>query len=193
MPWLRYGWTPTRLPSKCDCGKNFNVEHALSCAKGGFPTLRHNEIRDTTASLLTEVCSEVCVEPNLQPVSADQLNGASANSQENARLDISANGVWGGRFQKTYFDVRVFNPLAPSNRNQSHAATYRKHKLEKKRAYQQRVQEVEHSSFTPLVLSVTGGMGVEASLFYKRLSSLLAQKWDITYNKTLCWLRCHAA
>ena len=184
---LRYGWTPTRLPSKCDCGKNFNVEHALSCAKGGFPTLRHNEIRDTTASLLTEVCSEVCVEPNLQPVSADQLNGASANSQENARLDISANGVWGGRFQKTYFDVRVFNPLAPSNRNQSHAATYRKHELEKKRAYQQRV---EHSSFTPLVLSVTGGMGVEASLFYKRLSSLLAQKWDITYNKTLCWLRC---
>ena len=83
--------------------------------------------------------------------------------------------------------MRVFNP---SNRNQSHAATYRKHELEKKRAYQQRVQEVEHSSFTPLVLSVTGGMGVEASLFYKRLSSLLAQKWDITYNKTLCWLRC---
>ena len=97
---LRYGWTPTRLPSKCDCGKNFNVEHALSCAKGGFPTLRHNEIRDITASLLTEVCSEVCVEPNLQPVSADQLNGASANSQENARLDISANGVWGGKILK---------------------------------------------------------------------------------------------
>ncbi len=47
---LRYGWTPTRLPSKCDCG---NVEHALSCAKGGFPTLRHYEIRDTTASKFT--------------------------------------------------------------------------------------------------------------------------------------------
>ncbi len=118
----------------------------------------------------------MCVEPNLQPVSADQLNGASANSQEGARLDISANGV---RFQKTYFDVRVFNPLAPSNRNQPQAATYRKHEMEKKRAYQQRIQEVEH---TPLVLSVTGGMGVEATLFYKRLSSLLAQKWDITYS-----------
>ncbi len=73
--------------------------------------------------------------------------------------------------------MRVFNSLAPSNRNQSQAATYRKHKLEKKRAYQ---QEVEHSSFTPLVLLVTGGMGVEASLFYKHLSLLLAQKWDIT-------------
>ncbi len=97
---LRYGWTPARLPSKCDCGKNFNLEHALSCAKGGFPTLRHNEIRDTTASLLTEVCSEVCVEPNLQPVSADQLNGASANSQEGALQDWTYRpSVWGADFK----------------------------------------------------------------------------------------------
>ena len=63
------------------------------------------------------------------------------------------------RFQKTYFDVRVFNPLAPSNRNKAPAAVYRKHKLEKKWAYQQRIQEVEHSSFTLLVLSATGGIG----------------------------------
>ena len=127
---LRYGWTPSRLPSKCECGNSFNVEHALSCAKGGFPSLRHNEIRDITASLLTEVCSEVCVEPELQPVTTNQLNGASANSQDGARLDVSANGVWGGRFQKTYFDVRVFNPLAPSNRSQAPAVVYRKHELE---------------------------------------------------------------
>ena len=105
--------------------------------------------------------------PDLQPVTSDQLNGASANSQDGARLDVSANGVWGGRFQKTYFDVRVFNPLAPSNRNQAPAAVYRKHELEKKRAYQQRIQEVEHSSFTPLVLSATGGMGNAATIFYK--------------------------
>ena len=173
---LRYGWTPSRMPSKCECGNTFNVEHALSCAKGGFPSLRHNEVRDITASLLTEVCSEVCVEPDLQPVTSDQLNGASANSQDGARLDVSANGVWGGIFQKTYFDVRVFNPLAPSNRNQAPASVYRKHELEKKRAYQQRIQEVEHSSFTPLVLSATGGMGNEATIFYKRLASLLSQK-----------------
>ena len=62
------------------------------------------EILDITASLLTEACSEVCVEPDLQPVTSDQLNGASANSQDGARLGMSANGVWGGRFQKTYFD-----------------------------------------------------------------------------------------
>ena len=68
----------------------------------------------------------------------------------------------------------------------------REHELEKKRAYQQRVQDIEHSSFTPLVLSVTGGMGVEATTFYKRLAELLSQKWDSPYSKTLhvCWLRC---
>ena len=84
----------------------------------------------------------------------------------------------------------VFNPLAPSNQSQTPAATFRKHELEKKRAYQQRVQDIEHSSFTPLVLSVTGGMGVEATTFYKRLAALLSQKWDSPYSKTLCWLRC---
>ena len=99
----------------------------------------------------------------------------------------------GGKIPKTYFDVRVFNPLAPSNRN--HAVTcsnIQKTRTGKETGLSAKspVQKVEHSSFTPLVLSVTGGMGVEASLFYKRLSSLLAQKWDITYNKTLCWLRC---
>ena len=182
---LQYGWIPSHLLSKCECGKTFSVEHALSCSKGDFPTLKHNEIRDITASLLTEVCSEVCVEPNLQPVTSDQLNGAPANSQEGARLDVSANGVWGGRFQKTYFDMSVFNPLAPSNTNQKLSAVYRKHEVEKKRVYQQRILEVEHSSFTPLVLSATGGMGNEATTFYKHLASLLAAKWDSPYSYTL--------
>ena len=49
---------------------------------------------------------------------------------------------------------------------------------------------MEHSSFTPLVFSATGGMGREATCFYKRLASMLAQKWDHSYSTTLCWLRC---
>ncbi len=34
----------------------------------GFPSIRHNEIRDITANLLTEVCHDVSVEPGLQPL-----------------------------------------------------------------------------------------------------------------------------
>ena len=47
-----------------------------------------------------------------------------------------------------------------------------------KRQYEQRVREIEHTSFTPLVLSATGGMASEAKMFYKRLASCLATKWD---------------
>ena len=110
---LRYGWTPSNLPAKCDCGSSFSVEHALSCARGGFPSIRHNEIRDLTASLLTEVCNDVRIEPVLQPVTEEGLTGATANTQDGARLDIAANGVWRGTFERTYFDVRVFNPHDP--------------------------------------------------------------------------------
>ena len=56
---LRYGWIPSRTPSHCACGTNFSVDHALSCPKGGFPSIRHNEVRDITAELLSEVCHDV--------------------------------------------------------------------------------------------------------------------------------------
>ena len=51
---LQYGWSPIDLPTSCSCGKGLSVEHALSCSRESFPTLRHNEIRDLTAVLLTE-------------------------------------------------------------------------------------------------------------------------------------------
>ena len=88
------------------------------------------------------------------------------------------------------FDVRVFNPHAPSNRHTKIQSAYRKHEQIKKRAYEQQIREVEHSSFSPLVLSATGGLAGEANTFYKRLASMLSTKWDHTYSTTLCWLRC---
>ena len=118
------------------------------------------------------------------------LTGATSNTQDGARLDIAANSFWGGRFERAYFDVRVFNPHAPSNRQTWMPACYRKHESVKKRAYEQRVREVEHASFTPLVLSATGGLANEATTFYKRLASRLATKWDHSYSTTMSWLRC---
>ncbi len=187
---LRYGWHPTRAPSNCTCGVTFTVEHALSCPRGGFPILRHNELRDVTASLLTEVCHEVSIEPNLQPITGESFNGASAITQDGARLDVSMCGFWGGRHQKTFCDVRVFNPHAPSNRAPNMATTYRKHEREKKNTYEQRVLQIEHASFTPLVFSASGGFGNSASTFYKRLASLLATKRNEVYSQTMACLRC---
>ena len=135
----------------------FSVEHVLSCPKGGLPSLRHNEVRDLTATLLTEVCSQVCVEPELQPVNnPEDFSLATSNTQEGACLDIAANGFWGGRSERCFMDVHVFNPLAPSNSSSSLSSTFKKHENIKCRAYGQRIREVERASFTLIVLSATG-------------------------------------
>ena len=60
---LCYDLPLSRVPSHCKCGSIFNVEHALSCPTGGYPIIRHNEVRDLTASFLQEVCHDVAVEP----------------------------------------------------------------------------------------------------------------------------------
>ena len=52
------------------------------------------------------------------------------------------------------------------------------------------MREVEHATFTPLVLSTTGGMGRAATTFYKRLSSMVAEKRNVSYAVTLNWIRC---
>ena len=46
----------------------------------------------------------------------------------------------------------------------------------KKRQYDQRIRDVEHSTFTPLVLSTTGGMGRAATTFYRRLAAMPAER-----------------
>ena len=79
---------------------------------------------------------------------------------------------------------------ANSNRASSIASTYTKYEKEKKRLYEQRVWEVEHASFIPIVLSVLGGMARQATTFYKRLVTLLASKRDTSYSTTMNWLRC---
>ena len=71
------------------------------------------------------------------------------------------------------------------------AACYRRHEEEKRRAYEQRVREVEYGSFTPLVFSTSGGMGRAATVTYKRLASLLAAKREQPYCVVMGWLRCH--
>ena len=89
-----------------------------------------------TAALLTEVCNQVVVEPELHPVSPQDFP-LSANTQEGTRLDIAMNGFWGGRSECCFADVWVFNPLATSNVSSSLSSCYRKYKKDKKHAYAQ--------------------------------------------------------
>ena len=102
------------------------------------------------------------------------MDHRTANSEDNARLDIKADNFWSRDRQSAFFDIRVFNPLAPSNRNHTLTSCYRRNEQEKRRTYDQRVRVIEHGSFTPLVFSASGGMGPTARVFYKKLASMIA-------------------
>eukprot|EP00794_Sanderia_malayensis_P005131 gene5131-biopygen4184 len=107
---IRYVWLLDRVPENCECGNKFNVQHALSCKKGGFISQRHNQIRNMTALLLGEVCKDVRLEPALQPLTGEAFN-SNVNISDEARSDISARGFW-QTGQVAFFDIRVFNPTA---------------------------------------------------------------------------------
>ena len=51
-----------------------------------------------------------------------------------------------------------------------------KKKKKKKKNYNERILEVEHGSFTPIVMSAYGGIGKEGNKFFNRLAELLAEK-----------------
>ena len=88
------------------------MEHALFCFKVHFPLYAygHNDIRDFTAKLLTEACHDVIIEPTLQLMTTEVSSGASANSQDGARLNIIANGFWDGRHERSYFEFESLIP-----------------------------------------------------------------------------------
>ena len=189
---LRYGWQIKNLPHHCICGKSFSTNHAMTCHHGALPTIRHNEIRDLTANWLSEVYHDVEKEPPLMPLTGETIVPLTANRRDDARADIRARGFW-GRQQSAFFDVRVFHPNAPSYRNQSIPTAYRRQEQTKKLEYGDRIRQIEMASFTPLVFSTSGGMGREATAFYKRLADLISNKRNTTYSKAIAWIRCNLA
>ena len=178
-------------PEACICGVKLNVDHAFNCPCGGLPSIRHNELRDITAALMSEVCHNVTIEPTLQPLSGETLNPHSAITEDDARSDVRAEGFWSCRQQQAYFDVKVFNPTAATYRNKPLRSSYRQLEADKRRNYQDRIINVEHGSFrSPLIFTTSGGMGPTATTVYKRLASLLSAKRDEHYSKTILYIRC---
>lgn len=97
------------------------------------------EIRDLTANLLTKVL--VC---------------ATAIVEDGARLDIAANGFWGGPHERSYSDYICAH--APSNS-----------------CFIESTKRIKQKGIR---------MATEVTHFYKRLASSLASQWDHFYSTT---------
>ena len=63
--------------------------------------------------------------------------------------------------------------------------SYRRHEKEKRREYERRILKVEHRTFTPLVMSISGGWGPLATVAFRRLAGLIAAKQGQSYSRTL--------
>ena len=185
---IRYDIPLERLPTTCVCGMSFDIQHAFSCPKGGLVINRHNELRDTTAEILKEVSPVVVIEPSLTPLTGEQLDYKSSNKADHARADVSVKDFW-IKGQVAFSDIRVFNPLAKCHLSQSLSAVHRKNEMEKKRQYNQRILQVEHGSFTPLVFSCFGGMSRECSRFFSHASEHLAEKRNLSKSSVSAFVK----
>ena len=87
------------------------------------------------------------------------------------------------------FDVRVFNPNARRYAKRELSKTYQLNEKEKKRLCNERIMQVEHDTFTPLVMIATGGMGREYSKFHSWLSELISEKSESSYSIVATWIR----
>ena len=76
------------------CGAQKDVQHTLSCKKGGFITLRQNHIWNVAAKLLIQVNKDNKIEPALHLLTDETFKQRTANISDNAWLDISERGFW---------------------------------------------------------------------------------------------------
>ena len=131
---MRYDWNLLNTSSYCVYVANFSTNHAMICRRGGLTFVRHNDLHDITAELLSKVCNDVAIEPPLQSLSGEVITPQSAIEQDDARANIHAHGFcwW---WQSAFFDIRVFHPNVQSYRNASIPSVYSRHEQQKKRAF----------------------------------------------------------
>ena len=147
--------------------------------------MRHNALRDLNADLQKEVCKDVVVEPRLLPLDNEDVEGTSG---ERAAPDISSRGIW-STFERTFFDVRILHPNAPSYQSLPLSSLYVNHEKEKMRKYNSRVLTVEKGSFTPLVYTTFGGWAPQAVRYHKRLAELISRKQNEDYHQVINHIR----
>jgi hypothetical protein len=88
-------------------------------------------------------------------------------------------GLWAHR-TNCIIDVRITDVDAASNQSKDPQKVLATHEREKKKKYLEVCLE-QHCHFTPFVVSTDGLLGREAKTLLKKLSSILAEKWQKSY------------
>ena len=178
---LRYGRTPSKLPTLCDAdGEEFTVCHALNCKKGGLVSYRHNELLDLSIQLVKAAGFNMWTQ---EPF----IKETDIHSEGGLRADWSGRGFWEHQIE-ALFDCRIINADAISHANKTLHTIFESHRNEKKQLYNSAVLD-RRGTFTPFIASCDAILDVEAEHYVKRLSSQLADKWRKIYPQVTAWVR----
>ena len=187
---IRYGFALFDLAERCACGEALTIHHAFVCPAGGYPSAKHNELRDLLAAALGEVVSDVELEPRLLPLTDESLPFRTCNWDAEARVDIRARGFWTCQ-QEAFFDVRVTHPKASLLPRSEVRSQLFSHERAKKRQYASRIIQVDHGAFTPLVFATNGQCAPESGAFLKSLvAGIVDKNVDLSYSLVMNHLRC---
>ena len=114
----------------------------MLCKKGGFVTLRDNKLRNVTATLLSDVCKDIKLQPSFLTLNREiQTTRKRVKTNDEVQLDICPRGVW-VIGQKALFDIRFFDPNARRFSKQTLKQCYSLIENEKKRHCNTRIIKV---------------------------------------------------
>ena len=114
---------------------------------------------------MSEVCKDTEIEPILTTLSGEELPGRTSKNSNDVRVDIRTRGFW-KRGQQAFFDLRDFDPNACRYRNRSLQQCHVMNEQEKKTTYNEKILQIDHGAFTPLVFSISSSKGRECQKFY---------------------------
>ena len=117
----------------------------------------------------------------------ESFDNRTTTTQNEAKLDIKANSLWETRFNRTSFDVNVFNPHAKFCPRTIKVA-YKFYAVQWRLKYEQWIVENE-KSFNQLLFVTTGGAAPTASNVMSRLAFILIGKSEDTYAEVMCYIR----
>ena len=137
---------------------------------------------------MNEVCHDVESELKFQPLQGESFVNNSTTTEDEARLDIKANGIWGSRFSRAFYDVKIVNPHVKTSRK-LHKDAYKYNETLKDSRYHQRILKVEQSCFCPLVFGCTGGAAPTATRTMQRLDEKLSEKRQESYPESINYMR----
>ena len=160
---LRYGCENVQSTNICPRGRKFDIQQNMSPKKGSFTYIQLNDLRDLTVNMMSEVGKDTEIEPILTSLSGKQLQGRTSNNSNEARADIKIRGFWKLE-QQGFFVLSVFDPNT-RRYNKSLQQCYVMNEQEKKRAFNERILQIDHGTFKPLVFSINSSMGRRCQSF----------------------------